>query len=78
VVSLAWSIIKAADAVYFRSVVVALLADTMVKTVDGQAYSCDATNISMIRLRRMKWVEHVACMGRLRDAAHNSISSIPC
>jgi hypothetical protein len=40
VVSLAWSITKAADAVYFGSVVVTLPADLMVKTVGGQARSC--------------------------------------
>jgi hypothetical protein len=40
VVSLAWSITQVADAVFFRSVVVALVADLMVKTVGGQARSC--------------------------------------
>jgi hypothetical protein len=40
VVSLAWSITQAADAVFFGIVVVALPADLMVKTVGGQARSC--------------------------------------
>jgi hypothetical protein len=40
VVSLAWFVTKAADAVFFRSVVVAVPADLTVKTLGGQARSC--------------------------------------